>query len=185
MVPGDRVVLRPLRAGEFDVVWSAHAARRAPVGSWDEDDEDARKRLRRRIEQSGSMTKHELLFGIESEGDLIGEIQGRISAEALPPGVVELGVELYDGSRRGDGLGSDAIALMTSHLFERAEAHRVQAATDVDNRAMRAALEHLGFREEGVLRRFMPDERGPRDYAMYALTQEDWEEASVTWTRTS
>jgi RimJ/RimL family protein N-acetyltransferase len=47
--------------------------------------------------------------------------------------------------------------LLCAYLFEHEDAVRVQATTDVDNAAMRRALEHVGFGFEGVLRGFMPD----------------------------
>ena len=39
---------------------------------------------------------------------------------------------------------------------------------------MRAVAERCGFRFEGVLRSFMPSRSGRRDYAMYAITKDDW-----------
>jgi RimJ/RimL family protein N-acetyltransferase len=109
---------------------------------------------------------------------------------AMPPGVWELGVELWDEADRGRGYGREACALLAAHLFEAQGAIRVQATTDVDNAAMRRTLETLGFGYEGVLRGFMPQpEGGPRDYAMYAMTDEDHrtitERSGAPWTRTS
>ena len=67
------------------------------------------------------------------------------------------------------------VALLSAYLFEHEDAVRVQATTDVDNAAMRGALERLGFGFEGVLRGFMPDPDGPpHDYAMYGLTRAAW-----------
>lgn len=77
------------------------------------------------------------------------------------------------------------MALLSTHLFESEDAIRVQATTDVDNRAMRAVLEGLGFGLEGVLRGFMPSVEGPRDTALYGLTKDDWENVKDRWTRTS
>jgi RimJ/RimL family protein N-acetyltransferase len=51
---------------------------------------------------------------------------------------------------------------------------------------MRCVLERLGFGFEGVLRGFMPTaNRGSRDYTMYAMTRDDWENVKDGWTRTS
>ena len=47
---------------------------------------------------------------------------------------------------------------------------RVQASTDVDNVAMRRALERAGYAFEGVQRAFMPEADRRVDYALYALT---------------
>ena len=95
----------------------------------------------------------------------------------LPPGVWELGIELYGSGNRGKGVGTEAIALITAHLFAKLGAGRVQATTDVANAPMRAVLRRLGFAEEGVLRDFMPsrEQGGPRhDYVMVATTAGDW-----------
>jgi RimJ/RimL family protein N-acetyltransferase len=104
----------------------------------------------------------------------------------MPPGVWEIGIELWEESDRGRGIGREAVALLSSHLFEHEGGIRVQATTDVDNEAMRRSLEALGFWFEGVLRGFMPVPDGPpRDYAIYGLTREDWENKRERWIRTS
>ena len=44
---------------------------------------------------------------------------------------------------------------------------------------MRTLSERLGFGFEGVMRQFMPSTDGPRDYAMYAMTKDDYEDAKT------
>lgn len=178
-IRGRRVLLRPFRAEEFDEVLSrrreeglsgAQVRHVAHVVS-----EEA---LRRRLALSGTLTKTEILFALEAGGKLVGEIQARCSEEALPPGVFELGIEIYDPADRGKGHAIEGTALLTSYVFENEGAHRVQAATDVDNVAMRRVLERTGFTFEAVLRGFMPTADGPVDYAMYGLTVNDHRTAS-------
>jgi RimJ/RimL family protein N-acetyltransferase len=89
----------------------------------------------------------------------------------MPQGVFELGISLFETTDRGHGLGTDAIRLMTRYLFEHEDAARVQGSTWVGNTAMRRVFLKLGFTEEGVLRSFMPSERGRDDYVMYAITE--------------
>jgi RimJ/RimL family protein N-acetyltransferase len=180
---GAQVVLRPLRSDELEVF--VEARRRPPGLAYPVAVEPDLEVLRGRVERSGSFAEGELLLAIEVAGRLVGEIQGRQPREGLPPGVFELGVELFHPTDRGRGLGGEAIALMTSLLFEEHGAHRVQASTDLDNAAMRAVLRRLGFAEEGVLRGFMPSRDGPRDYAMYGMTKDDWETTKTTWTSRS
>jgi len=96
-------------------------------------------------------------------------------AGALPPGVFEIGIELYDEADRGKGYGGEAVRLITHHLFADHEAERVQASTDVTNAAMRRALERAGYSEEGVMRWFRDGGNGSRDdYVLYAVTKPDW-----------
>ena len=163
------IVLRAFGPEEIDVAME----RMQSIPAADLDEEEARIR-RERLEHSGERNDWELMFAVEADGRLVGDVQGRCLRFAMPPGVWELGIELWDGADRGRGIGRQTIALLSSYLFERERAIRVQATTDVDNVAMRRVLDHLGFEFEGVLRGFMPVGSGPpRDYAMYGLTRAD------------
>lgn len=166
---GDGVLLRGLEPQEIDTVLPWVAPAELAAG-----DEAAVARKRARLERSGERTEWEIWLAIEVDGRLVGDVQGRCSAIVMPPGVWELGIELWDQADRRRGYGREACALLTSHLFEAEGGIRVQATTDVDNAAMRRTLEKLGFAYEGVLRGFMPQAEGePRDYAIYAITKGD------------
>jgi RimJ/RimL family protein N-acetyltransferase len=169
---GERIVLRGYRPDEIEeaLVRLAEVGKKYGAGR----EFDAAQR-RERLERSGTRTAWEIMFAIDLDGRIVGDVQGRCSDQAMPPGVWEIGIEIDDESLRGQGIGREAVALLTAHLFEREAAHRVQATTDVDNAAMRRVLEVLGFTDEGTLRGFMPRSDGPpRDYEMYAMTDEDW-----------
>jgi RimJ/RimL family protein N-acetyltransferase len=180
-IRGDRVLLRGFRPDEIDRALSRMAGSPAAVQA----DGDAVRRRRERLERSGARNDWEVLFAIEAEGRLVGDAQGRCSDNAMPPGVWEIGIEIWEESDRGRGLGREAVMLLAEHLFLEEDAIRVQATTDVDNAAMRRALEAVSFGFEGVLRGFMPTANGPRDYAMYGLTRNEWETKKAGWTRTS
>ena len=166
---GERVRVRPLHPGEIDRViedslpaWVA----------WGSDPAVARERIRERLRRSGEVTEHGLDLGIELEGRLIGDVQAR--AEGLPSGAFELGIGLFEAKNRGRGLGGEAVALLTAHLFDELGARRIQITTDVANVGMRRVAERLGFRHEGDLRGFWPGADGDHDYAMYAMTRGDY-----------
>lgn len=181
VLQGRRIRLRPLREDEFDTLWSPSERWLEASGS-DMSVEDAQARVRERIATSGSMTAEGIDLGIELDGRLVGDIQARTNPKAMPPGVLELGIELFDPQDRGKGLGAEAVALMTAHAFDRLEAHRVQLGTDLENRSMRRVAERLGFRFEGTMRAFMPTADGVRDYALYAITEDDYEDVKSRWT---
>jgi RimJ/RimL family protein N-acetyltransferase len=172
-VVGTRVTLRAMRPDEFDAVWNARQElddRVQPGGS------PPRQRVRDQLQRSGTVTDGQLDLGIEADGRLIGEIQARgRPAQALPPGVFELGIVVWDPADRGKGYGSEAIALLTGWLFEHGGAGRVQVTTEVGNGALRRALRNVGFAFEGVLRGYMPYGNRRDDYAMYGATKPDWE----------
>jgi RimJ/RimL family protein N-acetyltransferase len=164
--PGDLGVLADVRAREASEMGFPHAF--GPT---------EREELRERLERSGEFDGTELLLGIHVDGRLAGEVQARQPRMGLPPGVYEIGIDLYDAADRGKGIGTTAMTMLLERLFEREGAHRVQATTDVDNAGMRALSERCGFVFEGVLRNFMPSTDGPKDYAMYGMTKDDWEAA--------
>ena len=172
-IRGSRVVLRPYRPEEADellVHWLASPWR---VGGG-ADAATARRRLRRRIARSGAFADGRLELAVDVDGRVVGDIEARHPPGAMPPGVYEIGIELYSEETRGRGVGSEAVELFTSHLFEVHAAGRVQATTAVTNAPMRGVLERLGFAEEGVLRAYMPADGGREDYVMYAVTADGW-----------
>jgi aminoglycoside 6'-N-acetyltransferase len=177
---GDRVTLRAYRDDEASILESAWADAEwfAPKGTGPR---ELAERVRERIGRSGSFTDGVVIFAIEAEGRLVGEVQARQPLHGLPHGVFELGIELFDDPDRGRGLGADAIESITRHLFADEHAHRVQLTTDVTNLPMRRVAERLGFSFEGVLRSFMPEPDGPHDYAMYAITKRDRDERNGSW----
>ena len=170
-----KVTLRPFRPDELDLVWAARQRHDGPIPRRS----GGRERLRRKLERSGFLDRGFLRLAIEAEGRLVGEVDARRPPAALPPGVFELGIELYKPADRGRGFGTAALAQIVERLFAAEGAGRVQASTALDNVAMRRALERAGFALEGTLRSFMPASAGREDYALYALTREDWERRSA------
>jgi RimJ/RimL family protein N-acetyltransferase len=168
---GRRVLLRAFRADEFDEV----LRRRQTLWTVGEHDELALRSVRERLEHSGTLHRGWLDLAIELDGRLVGEIDARHPPHALPPGVFEVGIGLFEDADRGRGAGTEAVELLTSHLFDTLLAERVQASTDVANSPMRAVLAKLGFREEGILRGFMPTPAGRADYVMFGVTRADWQ----------
>jgi RimJ/RimL family protein N-acetyltransferase len=166
---GARVRLRPFRADELDEVLRGR-------GGFDDVSEkgskDLRRRMRERLNRSGSFRGGRLDLAIECDGRLVGEIDAR-TPSFTPRGVFELGIGLYRDADRGRGLGAEAITLLTDYLFEREGAIRVQGGTRIDNAPMRRVFERLGFTQEGVLRDFLPSGEGRADCVLYAVTRRD------------
>ena len=163
MLHGSRVMLRAIRTQEFDRLYEARVHSAAWRGTVDSD------AWRERMAHSGEWFEGRLDLAIESDGRLVGMISARAMAGFSPPGVCELGIELFD-EVRGKGVGTEAVQLITGWLLEN-DYPRVQATTDVRNAPMRRVLEKLRFEEEGVLRAFMPDGDGRADYVLYAITR--------------
>jgi RimJ/RimL family protein N-acetyltransferase len=66
--------------------------------------------------------------------------------------------------------------LMLRHAFETAGCVRVEFKTDKENMRSRSALERIGAREEGILRRHMMTHTGRfRDTVYYSILDSEWE----------
>jgi ribosomal-protein-alanine N-acetyltransferase len=159
-IRGERVLLRPFRPEEFEAVWQLRLASSSAVGT------PSREGLRERLAHSGAWHEDRLDLAVELDGELVGEVDVRAGRRMMPPGVCELGIELWP-ERRGAGLGTDTIRTLTAWLHANGYP-RVQGGTDVRNAAMRRVFAKAGYAEEGVMRSFMPDEAGRADFVLVA-----------------
>jgi ribosomal-protein-alanine N-acetyltransferase len=66
-----------------------------------------------------------------------------------------------------------ALALGLDHCFGPVMLHRVEATVRPENAASRAVLAKVGFREEGLLRRYLQVDGGWRDHLLVGLTAEE------------
>lgn len=73
----------------------------------------------------------------------------------------------------GGGVATAAVALVVDHCFTTAGLHRVEATVRPENAASLRVLAKLGFREEGLFRRYLDVAGDWRDHRCLALTTED------------
>lgn len=73
----------------------------------------------------------------------------------------------------GGGVATGALALGLDHCFGPVTLHRVEATVRPENEASRAVLAKVGFREEGLLRRYLDVDGGWRDHLLVAMTAEE------------
>jgi len=77
-------------------------------------------------------------------------------------------------AQRGRGVGSRAVALTLSWLFEELDLLRVEMTTIPENQVVPALAQRLGFKQEGLLRA-RDIERGQRvDVVWFGLVREEW-----------
>ena len=96
------------------------------------------------METSGRFVDSHLELAIEADGEFAGTIQAHNQPQCFPLGNFMIGIVLAP-SARGRGVGREAVALLTSYLFEHEGAERVETPTDVENVPMRSVNERLGF----------------------------------------
>ncbi len=78
-----------------------------------------------------------------------------------------------DESAAGRGVIPTALAMAVDHCFGVVGLHRVEASIRPENHASRRVVEKLGFRDEGLRRRYLHIDGAWRDHLCYALTAED------------
>ncbi|WP_414473951.1 GNAT family N-acetyltransferase [Microvirga sp. M2] len=93
---------------------------------------------------------------------------------------VEIGTTWIAGSWQRTFVNTHAKFLMLRHAFEALGCHAVEIRTHSLNDQSRAAIERLGAKLDGILRRhmIMPDGH-IRDTAVYSILQEEWPEVKA------
>lgn len=114
-----------------------------------------------------------LPFVIELDGQFAGQITiGNVTHGALRSAWIGYWVAKQF---TGGGVATAALALGLDHAFGPVLLHRVEATVRPENAASRAVLARAGFREEGLLKRYLDVDGGWRDHLLVAITVEEVE----------
>lgn len=110
---------------------------------------------------------------------LVMEVDGRYAGQ-LTVGNIQRGAVRsawigywVDDDHSGQGVASAAVALGVDHCFGPVGLHRLDATVQPGNGGSQAVLRHNGFREEGLLKRYMDVNQRWRDHLLFALTVEE------------
>jgi RimJ/RimL family protein N-acetyltransferase len=108
-----------------------------------------------------------------SAGTLVGT--SSLAEAHLVNESIHLGSTLYGRQWWGTQVNPEAKLLLLAHCFEECGYGRVKIQTDALNIRSQAAIEKLGARREGVLRRDMRREDGTfRDTVVYSVLVDEW-----------
>lgn len=123
------------------------------------------------IEESTAAGRH--MWVVERDGAVVGTTS--FLDVSVPDARLEIGSTMYAPSEWGTDLNPTCKYLLMSYAFGELGMGRVQLKTDVRNMRSRNAIERLGARCEGVLRRYQRRADGTvRDTVMYSVIAEDW-----------
>jgi [ribosomal protein S5]-alanine N-acetyltransferase len=118
-----------------------------------------------------------LPFAITYEDRFVGQLTvGNVVRGAFNSAYVGYWV---DRAVAGRGVMPTALALVVDHCFGPARLHRIEANIRPENHASQRVVEKLGFREEGLHRRYLAIDGAYRDHIGYAVTAEDVPEGMV------
>lgn len=112
-----------------------------------------------------------LPFVITVNGELAGQVTvGNVVRGSLCSAWVGYWVGTH---ATAGGVATGAVALVADHCFSVGGLHRLEATVRPENHASIRVLTKLGFREEGLFRRYLDVAGGWRDHLCFALTTED------------
>lgn len=112
-----------------------------------------------------------LPFVIELDGEFCGQLTiGNVTHGALRSAWIGYWVAK---DVTGGGVATAALALGVDHGFGRVRLHRIEATVRPENAPSRAVLAKAGFREEGLLQRYLEVDGAWRDHLLVAVTVEE------------
>ena len=112
-----------------------------------------------------------LPYVIEVDGRFGGQLTiGNVTHGSLKSAWIGYWVS---GELTGGGVATGAVALGLDHCFGPVGLHRVEATVRPENGRSRRVLAKVGFREEGLLRRYLNVDGDWRDHLLVAMTAEE------------
>ncbi|GAB3607474.1 GNAT family protein [Conyzicola nivalis] len=104
-----------------------------------------------------------------------GELAGQLNVSSISYGSVSMATIGYWVSERfaGKGLTPTAVALASDHCFFTVGLHRIEICIRPENEPSLRVVEKLGFRYEGLRRRYIHINGDWRDHFCFALTVEE------------
>ncbi len=135
------------------------------------DPQRSRKEFEDRYEKLGPDEKFFLIE--KKDGSKIGSIGHYSRGNAL-----EIGYFIVP-NERGKGYCSEAVQIMVDYLFLSRDIVRVQAHTNIGNRASQRVLEKSGFKKEGTFRKEYFVRGEWVDSCFYGILREEWKEPKI------
>ena len=119
-----------------------------------------------------------LPYAIELDGEFCGQLTiGNVTHGALRSAWIGYWVAK---AVTGGGVATAALALGVDHGLGPVMLHRIEATVRPENAASRAVLAKVGFREEGLLKRYLEVDGGWRDHLLVAITIEELEGSATS-----
>lgn len=169
------VTIRPIRLRDARVLERELAANRSWLRQWEATNPhgpvsfDTRASIRSL--QSNARSGAGIPFAIEVDG----EFAGQLNVSSIAYGSLSSASIGYWVSERfaGRNVTPTAVALATDHCFFTVGLHRMEICIRPENEPSLRVVEKLGFRYEGLRRRFIHINGDWRDHFCFALTVEE------------
>lgn len=175
---GRRLTLRPYKLSDFKALEASHISRLPPVDKFDEpvptikelDYKKYKKRVLRH--RAHGKSGHHFIFGVfeKKTGAYVGQIDVFTINKRLR--WANIGYHIQN-QYFGKGYASEAGRLALQIVFNQLNFHRVEAGTELENKASQKVALKIGLRPEGVRKKFFPD-NGGIDMLFYATNAFDF-----------
>lgn len=174
---GDRVVVRPVVLGDAELLARFFDTNEAHVAPWHSGPMDSmrdaawwRERLPKMLEDPRHFR---CCFFVRPNDEELG---GLVNLHEIVRHPVHAAMFGYSIAKRweGQGLMSEALALVIDHAFRVLNLHKVYASFDVVNRRSKRLLERAGFVHEGRLRSHLLVGGTWRDLDQMSLINPAW-----------
>ncbi len=176
------VVLRPIRLRDSRILERELMENRSWLRKWEATSPyapmsfDTRASIRNLLSHARSGSG--LPFVIEYDGELAGQL----NVSSIAWGSLSSATIGYWVSERfaGKGITPTAVALATDYCFEQLGLHRMEICIRPENAASLRVVEKLGFRYEGLRRRYIHINGDWRDHFCFGLVSEELDQSVLT-----
>ena len=94
-------------------------------------------------------------------------------------GSAELGAIVFSKELQRTAIATEAIYLMSAHLFDDLGYRRNEWKCDSNNKASKSAARRFGYEFEGIFKKDLIVKHKNRDTAWFAMTDDDWPSVSA------
>lgn len=167
--------IRPIRVRDARALESELVGNRAWLQRWEATNPDGRGWLDARGSIRGLLAAARVGTGLPYVIEVDGELVGQLNVSGIAYGSLSSASIGYWIAQRSAGRGATptAVALATDYCFTALGLHRIEICIRPENRPSLRVVEKLGFRYEGLRRRFIHIDGQWRDHFCFALVAEE------------
>lgn len=170
-----RIAIRLVKQRDARVLQSELMSNRAWLRPWEATSPDGPVSFDMRAGVRRLLQQYRDGGGVPFVMELDGQIAGQLNVWGISRGSLSSATIGYWVSERfaGHGITPTAVALATDLCFTELRLHRMEICIRPENKASLRVVEKLGFRYEGLRRRFIHIAGDWRDHYAFALVREE------------
>lgn len=172
-----RLVLRPLQLSDYEAWRQANEDALPSQSPFDPGRRPPAKTnraiFRKLVKEKDHLWKNDraYFFSVFHKGKLLGSVSLVLHARVVLQ-TAALGCHIRNNHWRR-GFASEAVENVLRFAFKKLKIHRVVAEIRVENKPSASAVKKLGFRKEGIAKRYLYENGKWNDMLIFALTAEE------------